>query len=61
MEELAFGGCRIANIWYLHNIDLHHVATYYMYLKCVMLCEVQIVAAMARSWRGVYVWKGILF
>ena len=34
VEEFAFGAslvwCRIANIWYLHIIDLHHVATYYM-------------------------------
>ena len=34
MEDFAFGAslvwCRIANIWYLHIIDLHHVATYYM-------------------------------
>ena len=37
---------RIADIWYLHSIDLYHVATYYMQLKYVMLCEVQIVAAM---------------
>ena len=32
VEEFAFGAslvwCRIANIWYLHIIDLHHVATY---------------------------------
>ena len=38
---------------YLHNIDLHHVATYYIYLKCVMLCEVQIVAAMAKGEGGI--------
>ena len=34
VEEFAFGGslvwCRIANMWYLHIIDLHDVATYYM-------------------------------
>ena len=34
VEEFAFGAslvwCRIANMWYLHIIDLHDVATYYM-------------------------------
>ena len=37
-EEFAFGGSlvwyRIANIWYLHNIYLHHVATYYVVEMC---------------------------
>ena len=37
------------------RIALHHVATYYsMWLKCVILCEVQIVGGMARSWDDVF-------
>ena len=38
MEEFAFGGSlvryRIAKIWYMHSIDLHHVATYYVVEMC---------------------------